>query len=567
MSLFFRKKRKKNKVIDFDADKALIDSKNLANFDEGRLEGVLEKPLEKINIWGFFTAFLLLTIFLLYKAYDMQILNKEIYQKKAEANYSRVSVIFSERGVIFDRNGVELAWNEEKEDEEFSKRKYIDSEGFSHLLGFLSYPQKDKTGVFYEKEYIGKAGIEKYFNDRLNGYLGKRYIIVNSSGKIISDNLINEQKPGENIYLSIDSKVQEIMYKNLKKYLEEKGFNGGAAAMMNIETGEIISMVSYPEYSSSVMTEVKDKEKIKSYFQDKRNPFLNKVTFGLYTPGSIIKPFVALAALDQDFINPKKKVYTNGELIIPNPYFPDKPTIFKDWKNHGSVDMYDAIANSSNVYFYLLAGGYPPEGKKGLGIEIIKKYLTDFGFGQKTGIDYFIEKSGVVPNPEWKKKAFKDARPWNIGNTYFTAIGQYGFLITPIQALTAVSAIANNGKLIKPVIEKGKNGEIKKIINIDEKNFQIVRDAMREAVLRGTNRALNLPFVKIASKSGTAQVKGKERSNSWTIGFFPYENPKYAFVFLASDGPTKLEQSVALAAYWFFLEMKEKGLDDYFIND
>ncbi len=267
-------------------------------------------------------------------------------------------------------------------------------------MGFLSYPQKDKSGKFFSKEYVGKGGVEKYFNDILNGTLGKRKIEVNSAGKIIADNVVKEPLAGDNIHLSIDADLQEKMFSALKKYIKEKAFVGGAGAMMDVESGEILAMTSLPEYSSEVMTEAKDKEKIKKYLRDKANPFLNKVTYGEYTPGSIVKPFVAAAALKEKIIYPNKKVVTRGKLVIPNPYFPDKPSVFWDWKNHGTIDLNQAIAWSSNVYFYLLGGGYPPEHIKGLGIEKLERYFKNFGFGEKTGIEKFSEKTGLVPNPE-----------------------------------------------------------------------------------------------------------------------------------------------------------------------
>ncbi len=554
-------KKKKNKIkqkISFDADSALIDSKNLANFDQDKFEGVLERPLGKNDFIIIFIFFLLIIFFFIYKSYDFQISQGKKFAEQAKKNFSRTGVIFSERGVVFDRNQKILIWNENNSEGDFAKRNYIEKLGFAHLLGFLSYPQKDKSGVFFEKEYQGKAGIEKYFNDYLNGELGKRYIEVNAFGKIISNNLISLPRPGKNLTLSIDAEVQEKMAESLNKYIKEKEFAGGAGMLMNVENGEIIAMVSLPEFSPKIMTNISDKEKIKEYFKDKRSPFLNKALFGEYTPGSIVKPFVALAGLQEKIIWPGKKIKTNGQLVIPNPYFPDKPTIFRDWKNHGVVNMYQAIANSSNVYFYLLAGGFPPENIPGLGIKKLKKYLTDFGFGEKSGIKIFAEKKGVVPDPEWKKKAFKNARAWNIGNTYYTAIGQYGFLITPLQALVAVSAIANNGKILEPIFIKNEKPKIKKeLTNIDLKNFQAVRRGMRETVLTGTNLALNLDFVQIASKSGTAEILGRERKNSWTIGFFPYQKPKYAFVFLAENGPKDVQVSVALAASWFFKELNK----------
>ena len=192
------------------------------------------------------------------------------------------------------------------------------------------------------------------------------------------------------------------------------------------------------------MTEGKDEVKIGSYYKDTSNPFLNRVISGLYAPGSIVKPFLAFAALEEKVISPEKEIISTGQILVLNPYNPDKPSIFKDWKAHGAVDMKRAIAVSSDVYFYEIGGGFGSQ--KGLGIDRIKKYLEIFGFTKKTGFDFQKEATGVIPDPAWKEKTF-NGEIWRIGDTYNTAIGQYGLQITPIQAVTAVAALANGGQV------------------------------------------------------------------------------------------------------------------------
>ncbi len=192
----------------------------------------------------------------------------------------------------------------------------------------------------------------------------------------------------------------------------------------------------------------------------------------------------------------------------------------------------------------------------------MEKNYKLFGFGEKTNIQKFAEKKGQIPNPEWKKKAFADARPWNIGNTYYTAIGQFGFLVTPMQALVAVSAIANGGEILEPTITKGSAKKIKRKLNFSEEICKTVKEGMRMTTTEGTTKTLNFDFIKIAAKSGSAQIKRKTRENSWVIGFFPYDKenkikPKYAFVFLAEDGPKTTTRGVSNAAREFFLEISK----------
>ena len=553
----FLKNKNKNKKDFLYADSAFLDSKNLADFDSDKFEGVLEKSLDKkVFLWMIILIFFIM-MFFLWKTFSFQIIHGQEYLQKSLSNFTRSAVVFSERGVVFDRNGKELIWNTKNENESFSKRSYIDKLGFSHILGFLSYPQRDKSKKYFEKEYVGKGGIEKYFNDVLNGKVGEIKIEVDSHGNIISDNIIRESEHGQNITLSIDVNVQYTIAVALENYLIKHSFIGGAASVIDVENGEIIAMVSLPEYSSTILTEGKDQNQIKVYLDDKSNPFLNKVTYGEFTPGSVIKPFIAMAALKNNIITAKEKVYTNGSIIIPNKYNPANPSIFRDWKNQGIVDLNKAIAQSSNVYFYILGGGIYG-GKKGLGIDILEKNFLSFGLGEKTGIQLFAEKQGQIPNPTWKEKAFKDARPWGIGNTYYTSIGQFGFQLTPMQVLVATASLANRGVILKPKVIKGEKREIKRIVNFSEQTFADVKRAMRETVLSGTSQTLNFNFIKIAAKTGTAQIKKNTRENSWVAGFFPYENPKYAFVFLAEDGPIETISGISNATREFFLKMKEE---------
>ena len=556
------KKKKQKNISDISGE--LFNTSSM----EKKFSDLLEKPLSK-KPFIFFTLFLFfISSVFIFRLYQMQIKDYQTYLKAAKNNYIKTEVLFSKRGIITDRNGKELAWNEIKQNEEFDKRKYVQNAGLSHILGFLSYPKKDKFGNYFTKEYTGKAGIEKYYNSYLNGKLGKKIIKINAQRKVVSNNSIIQPEDGKNLKLTIDWNLQKNLYDSIKEYVEEGKYVGGAGIIMDIKTGEILASASFPEFDSNIMTEKKDKQKIREYLKDKRNIFLNRAFLGGYTPGSIVKPFVGLLALEYNIIKPREKIKTYGKLILPNPYNPSKPSIFYDWRNQGTLDLYKAIAWSSDVYFYILGGGLHGiknyANREGLGIKRLYQGLHNFGFGEKTEIEKFKEKSGLVPNPEWKKKVFK--RNWNIGNTYFTSIGQFGFLITPLQAVVAVSALANDGKVLKPVItELGEKGQIKRVLNYKKEDFEIIKKAMRGTVLSGTTQAMNFDFVHPAAKSGTAQIHGNKRVNSWSLGFWPYENPKYAFVVMADNGPKQyLHGGASNIMKKFFLKLKEQKLDKYF---
>jgi beta-lactamase class D/5S rRNA maturation endonuclease (ribonuclease M5) len=320
----------------------------------------------------------------------------------------------------------------------------------------------------------------------------------------------------------------------------------------------------YWDITCDLMT--KDKEKIQGYFNDKRKVFLDKIISGVYTPGSIVKPFLALGALNEGIISPEKQILSTGSISIPNPYLKDQKTVFKDWKAHGWTDMREAIAVSSDVYFYTIGGGFGDQ--KGMGISNIEKYARMFGIDQKTGIDIPDEKGGNIPNPEWKLKNFKND-PWRIGDTYHTAIGQYGFQVTPLEMARATSALANYGTLVTPhfLLNDKSKEDIKSKIEIPQNYYKVIHEGMRMTVTEGTGAALNVPYVKIAAKTGTAQLGVlKNKVNSWVIGFFPYEKPKYAFVVLMEAGPSQGTTGAAFISRELFDWMNE-NTPEYFSTE
>lgn len=526
---------------DIDPDEIFLDSKNLPNFNTQQFEGRLEKPIPKKSIYVLGSFFILTAFLFSWHVGRLQIAKGEAYFKKSESNTLAKQPIFADRGLIYDRNNVLLAWNKwnEKDMTRFSspERTYINKPGFGLLLGYVSSPAKDTSGNYWQDTFIGKDGIEKAYNTNLTGVNGVRITETDVNGNIQSENTISSPKPGENLILSIDGGIQEQMYKSISNMAASSSFSGGAGVLMDIKTGEILAMTSYPEYNPTILSLGKDSKTIKNYFDDKRKVFLNRPISGLYTPGSIVKPFIGYGALVEGVISPFKQIFSNGSISIPNPYFPDKKSIFKDHGTFGYVNIEKAIAVSSDVYFYEVGGGF--QDQKGLGIVNIDKYAKMFGLSDKTGVDVGTEKVGVIPTPEWKSKTF-NGEIWRVGDTYNTSIGQYGFQVTPIQMVRAVSAIANDGVMLTPHVKyKDQVYESKKtIINIDKEKIKFIKNGMRMAVTEGTATALNLQSVKVAAKSGTAQVGvGNTNTNSWIIGFFPYENPKYSFVILMERGP------------------------------
>ncbi len=542
MKLFRRLSTYRAKVLsshEIAPEDVFLDSQNLSNLDVDHMQGALERPLGKHVFYLTIGVVLLLFFAFTYRLFSMQIIEGQEYKDKADRNHLRSTPIFALRGTITDRNGELLAWNvlgtsTSATSTDVPKRRYIDQEGFSHLLGYVSYPKKDTSGIFWQDTYIGKDGVEMQYQDRLQGKPGERVIAVDALHNIEAQNVTIDPVHGENIQLSIDSKVQSKLYESIKALAHKAPFVAGAGVIMDVNTGEILALTSYPQYSNNIITNTETKEDKKQVADDLLDPkkkFLNRITSGLFVPGSTVKPYVALAVLMEDIIDPYTNIYSAGQLVIKNKYGgPD--TIFKDWKKHGYVDMRHAIAVSSDEYFYQVGGGYMSQ--KGIGIDKIHDYLTRFGFATTTGIDLPGEKAGTVPSQEWKKRVFGE--DWYVGNTYHTSIGQYGFQVTPLELVRAVAMVANGGTLVTPhVLQGAKTSPLQ--VELKDKDLKVIREGMLLAVTEGTGKSLNVTGVTSASKSGTAELGvSKDNVNSWITGYFPYENPKYAYVVVMEKG-------------------------------
>lgn len=530
----------KKSVGEISPDEILLDSSNLPNYDKSQFEGRLEKSISRRSLYSVVAVFLLIALVFVSQAFKLQVIHGQEYVERSENNSLRPIPLFAGRGLIIDRNGIQLAWNAPLDNATSSDtvavRRYATSTGLSHILGYVKYPSKDNNGFYYQEDFEGEAGAEGYFDDQLKGIHGVRLVEVDAHNKIVSESVTRPSVQGNNIKLSIDSRVQSVLYQNIKDVAEKVGFAGGAGVIVDINSGEVLALTSYPEYSSQVMSDKKDNSQIKALLNDKSLPFLDRAIDGLYTPGSIVKLFVSLGVLNENIISPDKIIVTNGSISIPNPYDETKSTVFRDWKNHGAVDMRRAIAVSSDAYFYTVGGGFKDQ--KGLGIRKIDEYLQMFGFGTTTldgSSSILINKAGTIPTPEWKKKTFNEA--WFVGNTYHTSIGQYGFQVTPIQIARAVSAVANNGTIYTPTIIANGKPHVESQVNIPRAYFDIIHQGMRMSVTEGTSASLNVPFIEIAAKSGTAELGySKEKINSWMTGYWPYKNPRYAFVVMLEKG-------------------------------
>lgn len=520
-----------------DLDEILLDASNLPSFNTGRLEGKRELPIRARNVYVIGICFSLIALIFIGKIYTLQISQGAEYLAISDNNSVNSSVIIAERGVVYDRNGEMLIWNEHDNQKQydFPVRAYTDRLGLGQLIGYVSYPQRDKRGYYYRTEYLGRTGVESAFESTLRGTNGKKIVEVDALGKIVGEHAVANPVPGAPLTLSVDAGLSEAMYQIISTSSAQAGFRSGAAAIMDIHTGEILAMTSFPSYDPEVMADGDNTTLINEYNHDDRLPFLNKVVSGVYTPGSIVKPFVAYGALNEKIIDPMKVIVSTGRIVVPNPYNPAQPSYFNDWRAHGPMTMREAIAFSSNVYFYIIGGGFGDQ--PGLGITRMSNYFKLFGMGTTTGINLATEQAGVVPTPDWKQKTFDD--DWRLGDTYFSAIGQYGSQESPLQMLRAYGALASGGTLITPHVIKGHVGSSTDI-GLNPAYLKIIYGGMRKTVILpgGTARGLERKDVAIAAKSGTAEIgAGNAYVNSWAAGFWPYEKPQYAFILMMDKAP------------------------------
>lgn len=424
-------------------------------------------------------------------------------------------------------------------------RIYESLPGLSHVLGYVgkvSEKELKQNSTYQLTDNVGKSGVEQSYENSLRGTDGQEQIEVDSVGRIQRILATKEPVAGNNLYLTIDAALQNEIAKDLQEGMKDLNINTGIVIAMDPQTGVILGSVSLPSYDNNIFTKANLNEEYDKLIDSPDKPMINRTIAGVYPIGSTIKPIIAVAGLQEKAISENTTVNDTGEIKIGEWTFPD-------WKVHGLVDVRKAIAESCDIFFYAVGGGY--DKISGLGINKVDSYLEKFGFGEKTGIDISGEAFGLVPSPQWKKKIKKEA--WYIGDTYHLSIGQGDFLATPLQLVNAISAIANGGKLNVPHValkETDSSGKLIKDYSFqaaktelaDSYNINIVREGMKQAVTSGSARQLNDLVdkdggpVESGAKTGTAQFDNNRRTHSWFTAFAPYDNPKIALVVLVEGG-------------------------------
>ncbi|MEA3344490.1 MAG: penicillin-binding protein 2 [Patescibacteria group bacterium] len=459
-------------------------------------------------------------------------------------------------------------------------RDYKDGEIFAHIIGYTGKISAEELENFPDTytsyDYIGISGIEKSYEEILRKNLGKMQIERDAVGNEISREVASLPKSGKSLVLWLDSGLQRKITEELEKKMDEIGAKKAVGIALNPKTGGVMALVNLPSFDNNLFNQGADSEELKKLLKDEDNEeyFFNRAIAGRYATGSTIKPLIAIAALQEKIITPLKNILCKGKIIIPNKYHPENFTEKNDWTTHGFTDMRKAIAESCNVYFYTMGGGY--EDQEGLGPSRIKKYLELFGWGSKTEIDIPGEDAGLIPSPEWKREV-KNENWWD-GDTYNLAIGQGDVSITPLQETFAFVPIANRGTLYKPQIVRqiiDKEEDIRKDIEpeilikdfVDLENIEVVRQGMRQTVTgenspKATATSLNSLPVAVAAKTGSAQTSRPHYYHNWITVFAPYDDPEIVLTIMVEDAKDVQVVSMPIAKEvlnWYFSKETENN--------
>lgn len=454
-------------------------------------------------------------------------------------------------------------------------REYPYKDIISHVLGFMgpipAALAEDYTNNGYTNpnERVGLSGLEYSYQKELRGVPGYKNIEVDILGREMRTvGQVDEPVPGSNLVLGIDLRLQKIMREELQKAVEEKNAKWGVTIAMNPMTGQIMGMVSLPSFDNNIFAEGINEDYL-ALERDDRRPLINYAIGGLYPPGSTFKMTTASAALQEGIITGDQTLTDNGPLYLPNKFFPNdlsQAQKFVSWNHkngvvHGPINVVQALALSNDIFFYLVAGGWPPTQMEGLGPKRLSEWTAAFGYGDPTGIDLPGEVGATVPNDQWKRQMY--AESWTTGDSFNMGIGQGFVLATPLQVLVATSAIANGGKVMTPQVvyqitdangglQQDFTPKITRTLPLDPENVALVQKGMWTAVNAdyGTAIPARLDGIEVAGKTGTAEFcdyipekKDCRRdsndnlpTHAWFVAYAPYEAPEIAVVAFVYEG-------------------------------
>ena len=502
---------------------------------------------------------------------------QEILERKASNDPLRPLVIADDptNSVVFDIStrradlpGVQI--------ETVSKRRYQHSEQLAHVVGYIHWITEAEYEALADERYlysdkIGQTGLEASYESVLRGVPGRRQVEVDAVGRELGVLSAEEPLPGDSLVVSIDLELQSAVQEILERHRRASYY--AAAVVLNVDTGEVLSLVSIPTYDLNSFQDGLTPEQWAAMNDPDRQPLRNHAIADAYPPGSTFKVITAAAALANGAATPETLIYSPGELVVDNELNPGIQYVFSDTVQ-GTYDLRRALSESSNVYFFYLAGGEPfrhpdapprPEGEQealdalaeegivagdvefnGVGPLALAEWAREFGFDDPTGIDLAGEVGGLIPDPALKQRTFGE--PWVDGDTYNFAIGQGFVAATPLQMAVATATIANGGTIYEPQIVyevRDSRGNlvrpfqpiVRRQLEIDPEALRVIREGMALSTLAGTSHdaLVALPEMMVAGKTGTAEfaqtgpATGEEgMTHGWFIAFAPFDDPEIA---------------------------------------
>ncbi len=450
-------------------------------------------------------------------------------------------------------------------------RLYEGGELLAHALGYVAPIPAEEVESYLEAGYeldarVGRSGVELTYEEELRGTAGSRLVLADAAGRELLRLGGVEPEPGVDLVLSIDLELQRAAAAAVERGIEagvqfalsrsvrhgDPLERTGAAVVMDVRSGELLALVSIPSYEANAFSGLEAGPDVAALLRDETRPLVHRAYQEVQAPGSIFKPLVGAAALEEGVATPSTRITSTGAITVRSVFDPSVTYTFRDWAAHGTLDFAGGLIRSSDVYYYYLSGGYAAGGQQifeGLGVERIARYVRTFGLGAPTGLDLPGEVGGLVPDIAWKEATVGE--PWVLGDTYTLGIGQGYLTVTPLQMAVATAALANGGEVLVPRVVRGLRigGELRLTprvvageLPIAAEHLEVVREALRRTADPGGTATLGEPAgLTIAGKTGTAEFgrahpDGGYDSHGWYLAFAPYDEPEIAVVVYLAHG-------------------------------
>jgi penicillin-binding protein 2 len=464
-----------------------------------------------------------------------------------------------------------------------STRRYIDGTLISHIIGYMGAISAGEADSLQQEGYgpddhIGAAGVEQAYERDLRGRPGKRLYQVEVTGQEVGELKRQDPVPGSNLVLALDFDLQRDVTRILQEGLRTAP--GGAAIVMDPRNGEILAMVSTPSFDANIIGNPSRDDELNQLLNDKEKmPMFPRAFSGQYPPGSVFKLVTGSAALQEGVANRDTVIESKGVMYVESDEYPGVRQPFNDNAAYGPQVFLQGVANSSNIYFFWLGGGFQ-EGNRtifeGLGVDRLAKYARAFGYGTRTGLDIRGEADGTIPDITWKQ--LHKNQPWFKGDTYNMSIGQGDVLATPLQVANTTNVIANGGTLYPPHLARAELDSDGRVIKgfqpagrplpVDAANLAIMREAMEWGFEGPWLKWFKIPGLRLAGKTGTAEFEGPldDKKNlptrGWFTGFAPADNPEVSVtVFVERGGGTDDASPIAARIFRRYFRLPDVSPD------